>query len=248
MQAREERPYLKTSVMEERANSLPGQAENQSLNVTAGPEPTEATTASAETETAPEAAPAAPAEDTPEAPETADAPETAEEPAPEKAGRPAPPATMGEALERLKTLCAKDAAEIPAEETARLKQQFYALRNEQLRAAREAWVAEEEGRDPEAFVAEPCAEEEEFKGVLSIIKDKKAQQRAVLEAQQARNLDAKREIVAKIVSMSSDADNANRYFQQVRELQTQFKETGEVAPTAHAEIWKSYQEAVERLV
>ncbi len=46
--------------------------------------------------------------------------------------------------------------------------------------------------------------------------------------------------------MSCDADNVNRVFPQVREMQNEFKEIGEVPAPMAADLWKNYQDAVER--
>jgi len=144
----------------------------------------------------------------------------------------------------LELLSQKSAQEISADEVSRLKQQFYALRNEELRAEREAFV--EAGNSPDAF--EPAADpaEEMFKSLLAAVKEKKAEQRAALEAEQEANYERKKAIVDKILEMSGDVDNANRFFQQVRDLQAEFKEVGDVSPRVAAELWKSYQDAVEK--
>lgn len=46
--------------------------------------------------------------------------------------------------------------------------------------------------------------------------------------------------------MSADTDNVNRHYTRVKELQAEFKETGEVPQVNATEIWKSFQDAVER--
>ncbi|MDE6393844.1 MAG: DUF349 domain-containing protein, partial [Duncaniella sp.] len=84
------------------------------------------------------------------------------------------------------------------------------------------------------------------KELAGVIKEKKAAQRAAIEAEQQANLDRKREIIDKLVAMSADADNVNRVFPEMRELQTQFKEIGEVPQQYSSEVWKNYQEAVEK--
>ena len=89
-------------------------------------------------------------------------------------------------------------------------------------------------------------DEETFKELLGVIKEKKAAQRAALEAELQANYDRKKEIVDKLVEMSADADNVNRVFPEVRELQTKFKEIGDVPQQYSSDIWKSYQEAVEK--
>lgn len=153
--------------------------------------------------------------------------------------------TKPEILEEVTRLSGLDAAEIPAEDVARLKQQFYSLRNEDVRAEREAYEAVE-GNDPEAFVPSADPDEETFKELLGVIKEKKAAQRAALEAELQANYDRKKEIIDKLVEMSADADNVNRVFPEVRELQTKFKEIGDVPQQYSSDIWKSYQEAVEK--
>ena len=147
-------------------------------------------------------------------------------------------------VEALKLLSEKDAAEIGTEEVARLKQQFYAIRNEEQRRQREAFV--EAGNQAEAFEPQADPVEESFKALLATVKEKKAEQRAAVEAQQQDNYNRKKAIVDKINEMGADVDNANRFFQQVRDMQTEFKEIGDVPAPLSGDLWKSYQEAVEK--
>ena len=150
-----------------------------------------------------------------------------------------------EIIDEMRRISELEAGEIMPDSVSRLKQQFYSLRNDELRAEREAYMAVE-GNDPEAFVAAVDETEETFKELAGIIKEKKAAQRAAIEAELQANLDRKKEIIDKLVAMSADADNVNRVFPEVRELQTQFKEIGEVPQQHSSEIWKNYQEAVEK--
>lgn len=173
-----------------------------------------------------------PADATPEAPE---ADVTAES---------RKPLTKEELIGRMAELAGKDPAEVSADDISRLKQHFYALRNEELRAERDAFV-EANGSDKDYIPSTDIAEEQ-FKLLLNQVKEKKAAHRAAVEAEQQANYDRKKEIVAKLVEMGADADNANLHFNEVRELQESFKAIGEVPPTVTAELWKSYQDAVEK--
>lgn len=155
-----------------------------------------------------------------------------------------PPASVADVVAALEALAAKPAEEIMPEDAARLKQQFYAMHNAAQRAAREKFIAE--GGAPEAYVPEADPQEEQFKTLMNVIKDKKAAMRAEIEQQQARNLTAKKEIIDQIIAMASDADNVNRHYQAAKDLQAKFKEIGDVPPSAMAETWKAYQDAVER--
>lgn len=154
------------------------------------------------------------------------------------------PASVADVVAALEALAAKPAEEIMPEYAARLKQQFYAMHNAAQRAAREKFIAE--GGAPEAYVPEADPQEEQFKTLMNVIKDKKAAMRAEIEQQQARNLTAKKEIIDQIIAMASDADNVNRHYQAAKDLQAKFKEIGDVPPSAMAETWKAYQDAVER--
>lgn len=138
-----------------------------------------------------------------------------------------------------------DAAEISTDEVNHLKQQFYQLRNDAVRAEREAYEAIE-GNSPADFAPAADPDEEAFKEALAAIKEKKAAQRAAIEAQQQTNLEAKQTIIAQLLEMSADPDNVNRLFPEVRDLQARFKEIGEVPQQHSSEIWKGYQEAVEK--
>ncbi|MDE6459566.1 MAG: DUF349 domain-containing protein, partial [Paramuribaculum sp.] len=146
-------------------------------------------------------------------------------------------------LERLTALINSE-QDITAEEVAAIKQQFYILHNEEVKKARAAFI--EEGNAPEDFVADEDETETQFKTALAEVKDKKAEQRARIEAEQLRNLEQKKAIIEEIARLSEDTDNVNRHFPRVKELQTEFKETGEVPPQHTTVIWKNYQETVER--
>lgn len=156
---------------------------------------------------------------------------------------PRKPMSADEVIEAMTILAARDGSEISSDEISRLKQHFYALHNERLRVCREAFIAV--GGDPEAFVAGPDEMEERFKQLLAQAKEKKAEHRARLDAEMAANAARKQEIIARIIEISSDADNAGRLFPEVRDLQTEFRNIGEVPQEQSGEIWRNYQEAVE---
>lgn len=170
---------------------------------------------------------------------TAEAPEAGEESTEQHK-----PADKAELIARLEAIAALDAEAIAAEDVARIKQLFYQLHNEEVRLAREAFI--EAGGESEAFVAEADPLEEQAKALFQTIKEKKAVQRAAIEAQLQANYEAKKEIVEKLRVMSEDTDNVNRLVPEARELQTRFKEIGDVPQQHVSELWKSYQEAVEQ--
>lgn len=147
-------------------------------------------------------------------------------------------------IERLKTMTDNaDTDGIDADEVARLKQQFYSMHNESLYMQRQAFI--EAGNQPEAFVPAPNPFEEQFKTLLNEIKEKKAVIRARIEAEQQKNLERKNAIIAELNEMSADTDNVNKHYPRAKELQTEFKELGEVPQHNATDVWKAFQDAVE---
>ncbi|MDE5962198.1 MAG: DUF349 domain-containing protein, partial [Duncaniella sp.] len=226
--------------MEPRDTSMPNDALDKTLNEGAASVAADSTNISTPTPEPTETVSAAVAIEE-ESPVAASSEELSEGVAPERSHEPA---TKESILAALKLLSEKEPAEITNEEVSRLKQQFYAIRNEEQRSEREAFV--EAGNQPEAFQPASDETEEAFKAILATVKEKKAEQRAAIEAEQQKNYERKKEIIDKILEMGSDVDNANRFFQQVRDLQNEFKEIGEVPAPVAADLWKSYQDAVEK--
>lgn len=226
--------------MEPRDTSMPNDALDKTLNEGAASVAANSTNISTPTPEPAETVSSAVAVEE-ESPVAASSEELSEEVATERSHEPA---TKESILAALKLLSEKEPAEITNEEVSRLKQQFYAIRNEEQRNEREAFV--EAGNQPEAFQPTTDETEEAFKAILATVKEKKAEQRAAIEAEQQKNYERKKEIIDKIIEMGSDVDNANRFFQQVRDLQNEFKEIGEVPAPVAADLWKSYQDAVEK--
>lgn len=148
-----------------------------------------------------------------------------------------------EILERLKAIAELPAAEISREGVSRMKQLFYAAKNKEVEALKAAFA--EAGNDPAAFEAPADDAEERLLALLNEVKEKKAALAAEQEAERQANLEKKEGIISTMADMSADTDNVNRHFPRFKELQQEFKEIGEVPPTAATNLWKRYQEAVE---
>ena len=151
--------------------------------------------------------------------------------------------TKDEILAAACELVARDAADISGDEMSRLKQQYYALHHDELRREREAFI--ENGGAADDFTPAPDPVEEQLKELFAQMKEKKAALRAEIEARQAATLARKEEIIAKIIQMSEDTDNVHRHFQEVKDLQVEFKNAGDVDDAHTATIWKKFNDAVE---
>lgn len=152
------------------------------------------------------------------------------------------PASKEVLIEKMTATLEKE-EEFSADLLNRFKQQYYLLHNLELRRELDAYVAA--GNDADTFTPSVDTTEEQFRSLLSALKEKKAQMRMRLEARQQANLERKRAIIAELNTMSSDTDNVNRHYPQAKELQNQFKAIGEVPQQYATEIWKAYQEAIE---
>ena len=146
-------------------------------------------------------------------------------------------------MEKVENLARNDAADITADEIARLKQQFYVLHTELQREARRQWV--DEGNDAEAFVPVTDPDEERFKELLATIKEKKAEARRRQEAEELTNLERKRALIKELNELSADTDAVGRVFNRARDIQTEFAAIGNVPPTEATTVWKEYQDARE---
>lgn len=154
------------------------------------------------------------------------------------------PLTKAEIIEKLVALSEAQPEDIARDNVLHLKQQYYNARHEETEREKQLFV--EEGNNPDDFVAKDDPDEEKLKQILTIIKEKKAEYSMQLEAEQNENLEKKNGIVNEIIALSADTDNVNRLFPRFRELQTEFRNIGNVPPHAVTEIWKKYQDAVER--
>ena len=148
-----------------------------------------------------------------------------------------------ELLADLTELSQKEATDIGRDEVSRLKQQFYAIRKNEIEKEKAEFIAN--GNEEAAFAAKTDELEEKFKEALNIIKEKKAVLLAAQEAERQNNFEQKAKILDEIKTLAADTDNVNRTFNRFKELQQEFKNVGEVPPTVATEQWKQYQEAVE---
>ena len=146
-------------------------------------------------------------------------------------------------VEVLQNLAPQPVTEVK-EDVVRVRVAFAAIRKEELAKEKEAFIAK--GNEEAAFAPAADELEEQFKSLYSEIKEKRAAYNAAQDALKAENLAKKREIISKINEIAEDADNVNRQYSTVQQLQQDFKAIGEVPSENDTEVWKSYQVAVER--
>ena len=151
--------------------------------------------------------------------------------------------TKKEVVERLKEIAASD--ENPdKDEIDLLKTVFYKL----LITEREARMKEyiDGGGDPEAYQIMPDEDEETFKQQMAIVREKRARIFQQQEAEKQANLEKKLEIIEKIKAMATSPDEANKSYNEFKELQQQWKDIKNVPADRASELWRNYQLYVEQ--
>ena len=152
-------------------------------------------------------------------------------------------ATKQEVIVRLKELAHGD--ENPTkEEVDHLKTTFYKLHFAQRDAEQKAYL--DAGGDPEKYVVTPDEDEETFKAEMVLVKEKRTKLFVQQEEEKQTNLKRKLEIIEKIKGMATSPEEANRNFQEFKQLQQEWKEIKQVPAEKANELWRNYQLYVEQ--
>lgn len=151
--------------------------------------------------------------------------------------------TKKEVLERLKEIAASD--ENPdKDEIDLLKTVFYKLHITEREARMKEYI--DGGGDPEAYQIMPDEDEETFKQQMAIVREKRARIFQQQEAEKQANLEKKLEIIEKIKAMATSPDEANKSYNEFKELQQQWKDIKNVPADRASELWRNYQLYVEQ--
>ena len=221
--------------------------ENAETTAEAAEEATEATAEVVETPADAAEAPAEVAEEAAEIEVTAEAAaeETAEDAKEVKDAEPAPKTyeTKKDVIERLKELAHGE--EVPTkEEVEALKTAFYKLHIAEREARLKEYI--DGGGDPEKYQIVPDEDEEVYKSEMTLIKEKRSKLFLQQEEEKQENLKKKLEIIEKVKSMATSPEEANRSYQQFKQLQQEWREIKLVPADKANELWRSYQLYVEQ--
>lgn len=129
-------------------------------------------------------------------------------------------------------------------DVAAIKQAYFNIQSKENLEALNAFV--EAGNDPTAFSAQPDEIETELKALYAEFKEKRTDYLAAEEKRLEENLALKQAILGNMEAIASDIDNVGAKFQDFQQLQQDFKNIKDVPPTAETEIWKNFQNVVER--
>ena len=152
-------------------------------------------------------------------------------------------ATKQEVIARLQELAHGE--ENPTkDEVDYLKTTFYKLHFAQREAEQKAYL--EAGGDPEKYVVAPDMDEETFKAEMGVVKEKRQKLFQQQEEEKQENLKKKQAIIEKIKSMVTSPEEANRNYQEFKQLQQEWKEIRLVPADKANELWRNYQLYVEQ--
>lgn len=153
--------------------------------------------------------------------------------------------TKQEVLNQLKTL-AQDAENVNKQELDNLKQAFYKIHNQELSEAKKEVPAEEESTSETVAAVTIDPQEEEFKQLMSVIREKRNEQTAKAEREKEDNLQTKLAILEKLRELVESPEDANKSYHEFKKLQQQWNEIKLVPQAKVTELWKSYQHYVEK--
>lgn len=163
-------------------------------------------------------------------------------PATDKPQSPAPTTKAG-IIDRLKEIV-YNGGQAERSELEHLKMLYYRLHNAEVMAAREKFIAD--GGTAEDFVPQADAEEENFKAQFSLIRELRNKAAEELEKEKQANLQRKEEIIERIKTLAATPDDADKGYNEVKELQAEWKEIGQVPAEKATELWKNFQLYVEQ--
>ena len=125
-----------------------------------------------------------------------------------------------------------------------IKQTFYRLRNAEVEMARKSF--EENGGNPEEFISPKDELEEQFKDIMSSIREKRNAIKAEEEQEKQANLEKKLAIIERMKGLTESSEEANKAYNEFKKLQTEWNEIKNVPATQINELWKSYQLYAEK--
>lgn len=155
----------------------------------------------------------------------------------------AEPTTKADVIARLKSI-ATNGGNVERTELEHLKMLYYRLHNAGVVAARNKFI--EEGGNAEDFIPAPDTEEEEFKTELARVRELRNKVAEEIEKEKQSNLKRKQEIIERIKQLAASPEDADKGYNEVKDLQAEWKENKQVPAENATELWKNYQHSIEQ--
>lgn len=151
--------------------------------------------------------------------------------------------TKAEIIERLEQVNA-DVAAAKKQETDLLKQLFYKFHNSEVESQKAEFLAG--GGNEEDFKPAEDPLEEQFKSLMSQIKEKRAALSQEEDKEREQNYKIKLSIIEELKELTESLDDPNKNFTEFKKLQQQWKEVTKIPQGKAKELWENYQIYVEK--
>jgi len=124
-----------------------------------------------------------------------------------------------------------------------IKINFYKKHRENIEEEKRKFL--KDGGEEHDFVSGNLFYEEDLKNLLKDYRQLKNDQVRVLDEDKDRNLQIKYDIIEEIKSLVNRKESINRTFQEFRELQQKWRDTGPVPQAKLKDLWETYHHHVE---
>ncbi|MGV8092624.1 MAG: DUF349 domain-containing protein [Mangrovibacterium sp.] len=148
-----------------------------------------------------------------------------------------------ELINALRELIAESKEEDIKDEIERIKINFYQKHRENIEEEKRKFL--EEGGVESEFTSGNLFYEEDLKNLLKDYRQLRNDQVKLMEEEKDQNLQIKYEIIEEIKSLVNRKESINRTFQEFRELQQRWRDTGPVPQSKLKDLWETYHHHVE---
>lgn len=124
-----------------------------------------------------------------------------------------------------------------------IKSCYYKLRNQEIAAQKEAYIAE--GHDEVLFVPESDPNEQELKDLFKEYRNLRYEQNKKQEAVKEENYHKKVAIIEELKALVKNDESLNNTFPEFNELQNRWKAIGQVPQNKVKDLWETYHYQVE---
>lgn len=148
-----------------------------------------------------------------------------------------------ELITKIEELLGQPDASAVAHQMRALQKEYQKVWTAEFEKARQEFT--DEGGKAKEFEYAKSAEDTKIGELFDRFEKRKKDEEARMAAEQHKNLEIRKEIIAKINDLGQVSENVGSAIKKLIELQAQWKETGPVSPHKYKEIQGDYSKAIE---
>lgn len=148
-----------------------------------------------------------------------------------------------ELITKIEELLGQSDASAVAHQMRALQKEYQKVWTAEFEKARQEFT--DEGGKAKEFEYAKSPEDTKIGELFERFEKRKKEEEARMAAEQHKNLEVRKEIIAKINDLSQVSENVGSAIKKLIELQAQWKETGPVSPHKYKEIQGDYSKAIE---